>query len=51
MVGHKISPRKKKSLLTRLLITEESFEPEMNARTSFTVRGGALDPSTVFTLT
>lgn len=43
--------KKNKSLLTRLSITEESFAPEMNARTSFTVRGGALDPSTVFTLT
>ena len=39
------------TLFTWLLITEEPFDPELRACASFTLRAGALEPSTVLTLT
>lgn len=39
------------SSLTLLPIIAESFVPVLKARTSLTVKGGATEPSTVFTLT
>lgn len=43
--------KNKKHRLTWLAIMEASFKPELKARTNLTVTGGALDPSTVLTLT
>ena len=40
------------TLFTWLLITEDPFDPELRAcAASFTIRAGALEPSTVLTLT
>jgi len=46
-----LTPHAVDSSLTLLSIIAESFAPVLKARASLTVKGGAAEPSTVFTLT